>query len=173
MKKLILFAAFVAFAVTAAGAEAIPSQSTPAATTEAFLRAMQLLDGEGIWSVMSGTLKDEFSKEFNELRKSEELEEFAEEFGAPYLKECRDAHQFMVSLFQAAREVHPEECAELTSMLSNENIRSLLDSSKLEVKGNKAVVQIEELGEVRLVKEGPNWKVAELDGFDMFDIFDF
>jgi hypothetical protein len=168
MKNLILISALIAFATTA-GAAIIPAQSTPAATTETFLRALQKLDGDGIWSVMSGKLKDEFSKEFNELKKSEELEEFAEQFNAPYLRESRDAHQFMVNLFQAARQAYPEECAELTRILSDESIRSLLDSGKLEQKGNKAYLEIEELGEISLVKEGPNWKIAELDGFDIFD----
>jgi Skp family chaperone for outer membrane proteins len=168
MKKLILISALIAFATTASAA-ILPNQSTPAATMETFLRALQRLDGEGIWSVMSGKLKDEFSKEFNELKKDGELEEFAEEFGAPYLRESRDAHQFMVNLFQAARQAYPEECAELARVLSDESIRSLLDSGKLEVKDNKAYLEIEELGEISLVKEGPNWKIAELDGFDIFD----
>ncbi len=75
----------------------------------------------------------------------------------------------MVNIFSAGRKAYPEECAELSRRLSDENIRSLLDSGKLEVKGNKAYLDIDELGEVSLVKEGPNWKVAELDGFDIFD----
>lgn len=169
MKKLTLIAAFVVFTFSAASANAIPNLSTPAGTTETFLRALREMDGEGVWSVLNNKLKDEFGKEYNELKKNGEMDEFVEQFNAPYLRESRDAHQFMVNLFQAARQACPDKCAQLGQQLSDENIRSLLDSGKLEEKGNKAYLEIEELGEISLVKEGPNWKVAELDGFDIFN----
>jgi len=169
MKKLSIITLLLAFAITAGAAIMPPNLSTPAGTTETFLQALREMDGEGIWQVLNNKLKDEFTKEFNELKKSKEIKEFAEEFNAPYLVECRDAHQFMVNLFQAARQAYPDKCAELGQKLSDENIRSLLDSGKLEWKGNKAYLEIEELGSVELIKEGPNWKIAELDGFDIFE----
>jgi hypothetical protein len=169
MKKLILISMLIAFATTAGAAIMPPNLSTPAATTETFLRALREMDGEGIWQVINSKLKDEFGKEFNELKKSGEIDEFVEEFNAPYLRESRDAHQFMVNLFRAARQAYPDKCAQLGQQLSDENIRSLLDSGKLEEKGNKAYLEIEELGEISLMKEGPNWKIAELDGFDIFN----
>jgi hypothetical protein len=169
MKKLILVSTLIAFATTAGAAIMPPNLSTPAATTETFLRALREMDGEGVWQVINSKLRDEFGKEYNELKKSGEMDEFVEEFNAPYLRESRDAHQFMVNLFKAARQAYPEECTELSRRLSDESIRSLLDSGQLEQKGNKAHLEIEELGEISLVKEGPNWKIAELDGFDIFD----
>jgi hypothetical protein len=169
MKKFILISTLVTFVISAGAAIMPPDLSTPARTTEAFLRALREMDGEGVWVVMNGKLKDEFSKDFNEIKKHKDIDEFVEEFNAPYLRECGDAHQFLVSMFRAAREVYPDQCAELGQKLSDENIRSLLDSGNLEMKGNKAYLEIEEMGSVSLIKEGSNWKIAELDGFDIFN----
>jgi hypothetical protein len=169
MRNIILASTLLAFAITAGAAIMPPNLTTPQGTTETFLRALREMDGETIWVVIHGKLKDEFSKAFNEMKKTREIQQFAEEFNAPWLAESKDAHQFMVNLFRAAREVYPEQCAELAQMLSDDNIRSMLNSGQLEQKGNKAYLKIEELVEVSLVKEGPNWKIAELDGFDIFD----
>jgi hypothetical protein len=169
MKNLILVTTLMACAITAGAGIMPPNLTTPQGTTEVFLRALRDMDGEGVWAVMHSKLKDEFTKTFAEMKKNKEIAEIAEEFNARYLLESSDAHQFMIDVLRAVREAYPDECAELARMLSDDNIRSMLNSGKLEQKGNKAYLEIEELGSLNLIREGPNWKIAELDGFDIFD----
>jgi len=147
----------------------LPNQATPTAAVETFLKAMRVLDGEAVWSAMSQGLKDMLTKEFDEMKKGKELNDFIEEFNAPYLKDCHDPHQFTVMLFKAVREACPDKCADYAAKLSDSKIREFLDGARLEEKGSRAVMKMKDLGSVELVKEGPNWKVDKLDDFDIFD----
>jgi hypothetical protein len=134
-----------------------------------FFAAIHDFNGEKVWNMLCHENQQKLDDEFEELVKSEELSDFAEEFNSKELLYCRNGHELMVCLFRVAPTAVPDEAEEMRHRFDSKRIKQLLSSARVSRNGKNVVIALQDgYGDVELILEEGKWKIKDPEKIKIF-----